>query len=93
MSRIFQALQHAEKERLALATQANSVAEHATSCQSNSSERTDSGEQKRCAHLCFEYAHRLRREGLIDFLGSCVGLYPWQCSQCNRRFRWFLRYN
>jgi hypothetical protein len=38
-------------------------------------------------HECLRHAHRIKREGLVDFLFRLIGLYPWQCNRCRRSFR------
>ena len=70
MSRFFEALQYAEKERLQRDTRTVVIVDP--------------------LHCCMEYAVRVRRKGLVDFLFRLVGMYPWQCSLCRRgshRFR------
>ena len=85
MSRIFEALQHAEKER----RQRKSVEDQIRIPRGNV-DRTlaiDTADP----HQCMDYAARVSREGLLDFLSGLVGMYPWQCSHCHRCFRRFQR--
>jgi hypothetical protein len=37
-------------------------------------------------HRCLEFAARVAREGVIDFLYCLVRMYPWQCTRCHRCF-------
>ena len=85
MSRIFEALQHAEEERL----QRNKSAEEQRSFQGRISDRTRIGTAD--PHRCLEYAARVGREGLTDFVYRLVGMYPWQCTRCFRCFHRFHR--
>jgi len=90
MSRIFEALQYAEKERLQRNKPAEQLREQPQKkFQAGSSEPSGAADIANPAHSCFLYAERLCREGLIDFLCRLVGLYPWRCSRC---FRCFHRY-
>lgn len=37
-------------------------------------------------HECLRHSHRIKRDGLVDFLCRLIGLYPWQCNRCRRSF-------
>ena len=87
MSRIFEALQYAEKER----QQRDKTEQLRDETQSQPipaavNANTDQSSCKRCV------AGRILRDGIIDFLCRLMGLYPWQCLRCQRRFRRFRRY-
>ena len=86
MSRIFEALQHAEKERL----RRSKTTEAQKNLPRGNVDRTltvDTSDP----HHCVEFAARVGREGLVDFLYHLVGMYPWQCSRCRRCFHRFER--
>jgi hypothetical protein len=40
-----------------------------------------------CSHCKTDTAHRSRRVGVLEFLASQVGYYPYRCSICSRRFQ------
>jgi hypothetical protein len=52
--------------------------------------RTQRVERNECN--CEQLSHRIRRQGVWDFLLGLFGLYPWKCSQCHRRFHRSRRY-
>ena len=85
MSRIFEALQHAEKERL----RRRKAAEEKNLPRGNV-DRTLTVAMTD-PHRCVEFAVRVGREGPVDFLYRVVGMYPWQCSRCRRCFHRFQR--
>ena len=86
MSRIFEALQHAEKERL----RRRKAADERKNFPSGNVDRTRTVGTAD-PHHCVEFAARVGREGLVDFLYHLVGMYPWQCSRCRRCFHRFER--
>lgn len=86
MSRIFEALQHAETERL----QRRKAAEGQNRFLKGNVDRTRTVDMVD-PHHCMEYAVRIGREGFVDFLFRLVGMYPWQCSSCRRGFHRFQR--
>ena len=86
MSRFFEALQQAEKERL----QRDKPAEEQKWFLQGNVDHTRTVDMVD-SHHCKEYAVRIRREGLIDFLFRLGGIYPWQCSRCKRVSYRFLR--
>jgi hypothetical protein len=90
MSKIFEALQFAQTERThldKLARQVSTEPMHdpqvlrAAPISVVTREMAD-----RTACDCEQCGHRIRREGIWDFLLGLLGLYPWKCSQCHRRF-------
>jgi hypothetical protein len=86
MSRIFEALQHAEQERI----QRRKSADEQRKLQEGHAAKTRaSGTADR--HRCLEFASRVAREGVIDFVYHLVGMYPWQCTRCRRCFHRFQR--
>ena len=86
MSRIFEALQHAEKERLQRQDAAREQKRFLNGVvdQTRTVDMVD-------PHQCVEYAGRISREGFVDLLFRLVGMYPWQCSRCRRGFHSFQR--
>ena len=86
MSRIFEALQHAERERL----QRKQVLEEQQKFLKGHVDRARTVDTVD-PHHCKEYAVRVRRKGLLNFLFRLVGMYPWQCSRCHRSFHRFRR--
>jgi hypothetical protein len=52
--------------------------------------RTETAESTACN--CEQRSHRIRRQGIWDFLLGLFGLYPWKCSQCKRHFHRSRRY-
>jgi hypothetical protein len=86
MSRIFEALQHAEKERL----QRTKSAEEQRRFLKGSVDQARTVDMI-VPHQCMEYAGRISREGFVDLLFRLIGLYPWQCSRCHRCFHRFQR--
>ena len=87
MSRFFEALQHAEKERL----QRKTAAEQQNWFLERNVDRTASVDMVK-RHQCMEYAVRVDREGLVDAVYHLLGMYPWQCILCNRFFHRFRRH-
>ena len=85
MSRIFEALQHAEKERL----RRKSAEEQKKFLKGNVDGSRTVGMDD--PHHCMEYAARVGREGPVDFIFRLVGMYPWQCGRCRRCFHRFQR--
>ena len=48
--------------------------------------------EDRCPHACGGVvANRSRRHGMMDFLNSLVGRYPFRCNRCYRRCYRFRR--
>ena len=47
---------------------------------------------ERTACNCEQLSHRISRQGIGDFLLVLLGLYPWKCAQCHRRFHRSRRY-
>ena len=86
MSRIFEALQHAEKER---SQREKSVTDHT---RADKEENSDAIAIANSAHDCVQYAVRVNRVGATDFLFRLVGRYPWKCARCLRVFHRFKRY-
>ena len=41
---------------------------------------------------CEQWSHRIRRQGVWDFLLGLFKVYPWKCAQCHRRFHRLRRY-
>lgn len=83
MSRIFEALQHAEKDRSE--RDASKLLFEQRAFQTGHTEPSPAGPTN-SAHSCFTYAVRVSREGIIDFMYRWIGLYPWQCTRCRRCF-------
>jgi hypothetical protein len=95
MSKIFEALQYAQIERLqraATVQEPSGQETHAPRWLKPDSTvdaiQDDAGSRCRCD----QHSVRIRRQGLIDFLCRLFGLYPWQCFKCGRRFHRFRRY-
>jgi len=86
MSRIFEALQHAEKERL---RRRKAVEEQKNIPKGNVDRILTVGMTD--PHHCVEFAVLVGREGPVDFLYRMAGMYPWQCSRCRRCFHRFQR--
>jgi len=86
MSRIFEALQHAEKERL----QRQDAAREQKRFLNRVVDQTRTVDMVD-PHQCVEYAGRISREGFVDLLFRLIGLYPWQCNRCHRCFHRFQR--
>jgi hypothetical protein len=40
----------------------------------------------RCPDCMSEMYYRIPREGFGDFLRRLLGIYPWYCNGCGRRF-------
>ena len=86
MSRIFEALQHDEKKRI----RRRRISRSRRNLPRGNVDRirpVDTADP----HHCVEFAARVRREGLVDFLYGLVGMYPWQCGRCRRGFHRFER--
>ena len=120
MSKIFEALQFAQTERIELDKLARQVAtepkgdtqaltpEPVPEVTTERTERiacndtqalspapvpdvtTERAERTACN--CEELSHRIRRQGMWDFLLGLFGLYPWKCAQCHRHFHRSRRY-
>jgi len=86
MSRIFEALQHADKERI----RRRKALEEQKHLPTGTLDRTVTV-CKTDPHHCVEFAARVGREGLVDFVYRLVGMYPWQCGRCRRCFHRFQR--
>jgi len=95
MSKIFEALQYAQMERVQLDKTARQLpAQSKETMQMLSSGLVsqvimEGAEGASCD--CNQYSHRICRQGMWDFLLRLFGLYPWQCSQCGRCFHRFHR--
>jgi hypothetical protein len=96
MSKIFEALQFAQTERMLLdklARQVSTEPKDDTQVMKPvpvAEVRTERVERTACD--CEQRSHRIRRQGIWDFLLGLLGLYPWKCSQCDRRFHRSRRY-
>ena len=96
MSKIFEALQYAQAERL----QANEVARHPKEHEwlSRPTKTVEPQKTKPVEPVkpktvtscrCAQHSARVRRQGIRDFLFRFIGSYPWQCWKCGRLFhRW-----
>jgi hypothetical protein len=96
MSKIFEALQVAQRERRQVDKLARQLS---TEPKDNApvleptpvpEVRTKTAERAACD--CEQQSHRLRRRGLWDSLLGLFGFYPWKCSQCHRHFHRSRRY-
>ena len=96
MSKIFEALQHAQTERVRRDKSAQQLpSQHQENMQTLTPTLTPqftTDTAARTACNCDQQALRIRRQGIWDSLLGVFGLYPWQCSQCHRRFHRPARY-
>jgi hypothetical protein len=96
MSKIFEALQFAQTERLQqgkLARQVPTTAKVDTQVLEPgpvSEAKTERADRTACN--CEQWSHRIRRQGIWHFLLGLLGLYPWKCSHCHRHFHRLQRY-
>ena len=96
MSKIFEALQYAQTERVRREKSAQQLpSKHQENMQTltptlNPQFTTDTAARTACN--CDQHALRIRRQGIWDSLLGVFGFYPWQCSQCHRRFHRSARY-
>jgi len=96
MSKIFEALQYAEAERLQLEKMGRQLPDqpalrtHVMGPELVPQLMAASADRTSCQ--CDQYGYRIRRQGIRDSLSRLFGLYPWQCSQCDRRFHRFRRF-
>ena len=92
MSRIFEALQHAEKERLQREKSADKIrAEPQRKFGLEGAKWAHRVNTADLPHSCLQFVSRVRREGLKDFLYRLIGLYPWRCNRCLHRLYRFQR--
>jgi hypothetical protein len=90
MSKIFEALQYAETERIQLEKMARQYpAQAAANTQAPAPVLvpgyiTTPAERTPCN--CDEHSYRIRRKRISDAFLRFVGLYPWECTKCRRRF-------
>ena len=96
MSKIFEALQYAETERLQLEKMGRQLPNqpaahtHAVGPELVPQLMAAGADWPSCQ--CDQHGYRIRRQGIWDSLLRLVGLYPWQCSQCHRDFHRFRRF-
>ena len=95
MSKIFEALQYAQMERMRLEKVAQQLPGQPEETMETlrpglvSQFLADGADRASCK--CDQFSDRIRRQGISDFLLRLFGLYPWQCSQCGRRLHRFRR--
>ena len=96
MSKIFEALQYAETERIQLEKMARRLpAQSAADMQALIPESIHEfipTRADRTSCNCEQSSYRIRRQRFRDSLLRVVGLYPWQCSKCHRRFHRLRRF-
>jgi hypothetical protein len=87
MSKIFEALQYAQTERI----QREEIARRPPKETREEVRLPRQGkvskpvEAKACSCKC-QQSTRVARRGTMDFFFRVIGAYPWQCFQCGRRF-------
>jgi hypothetical protein len=93
MSKIFEALQYAQIERLQRDEMARRTPEPQKENRVLKAERaarpekaTKTIQQRADSCSCRQHSARVARQGVIDFLCRLAGAYPWQCLLCSRRF-------
>jgi hypothetical protein len=88
MSKIFEALQYAQIERI----QRDEMARRAPSEPKEQTRMlkpekvSKPVQQKAVSCNCRQQSTRVARQGVVDFLCWLAGAYPWQCFQCGSRF-------
>jgi hypothetical protein len=89
MSRIFEALQYAEKERVE--RNLSKLQNQQQRFQTRHLASSPPAGITNSTHTCLEYAVRVDREGLQDSIYRIAGFYPWQCTRCLHCFRLYKR--
>ena len=96
MSKIFEALQYAETERIQLEKMARRLpAQAATDTQTPGLELVPKHISTRADQTpcnCDQHSYRIRRKRISDAVLRVVGLYPWECTKCRRRFHRLRRF-
>jgi hypothetical protein len=92
VGKIFEALQYAQSER----QQRDKLAQQhldpfKQNVQTVKTDLLSPAIMKQTSCNCLQHGYRIPRRGTWGVLYRFVGLYPWRCAECNRRFHRFQR--